>query len=129
MQSYDTLPESLRKHIFSFVWPELTLAKVRAIYEERGIAVELLDSHLYAYANENQVIKSRLVDLGMGFGNAYFISGISERIEKIYKRLKCIVDSSTFMDYYHKKGGIHSIDIWGLLVEKEREEFMQSIDN
>ena len=129
MQSYDTLPESLRKHIFSFFWPELTLAKVRAIYEERGLAVELLDTHLYAYANEKQEIKSRLVDMGGGFGNVYFNSGISRRILKIYKRLKCIVDNQTFMAYFRKKGGINSIDLWGLLVENEREEFLQSIDN
>jgi len=122
MQAYDTLPESLRKLIFSFVWPELTVAKLRQMYEDRGLDVELVDKHLYEYANEKQEIKSRLVDMGGGFGNAYFNSGISRRILKIYKRNKRIDD---FMDYFRKKG-IISIDIWGLLVDKEREEFLKT---
>ena len=129
MQSFDTLPESLRKHIFSFFWPQMTLAKVSAIYEERGLEVELMDTHLYAFANQNQEVTVRLVDMGWPCGDILVRTGLTLKLLTIYKRLKCIVDTDTFMDYFKKKNGINSIDLWGLLVDKEREEFLETIPN
>lgn len=119
-RSFDDMPLMVRREIFGYVWPELTLSKVRTIYEQEGAEVVMVDLHLYGYANEMIRIGS------MYIGEQAVICGVSPKLMSIYTRLG-IKTQDEFRDYYMKKQGVHTIVLWGLLTDNERTGFLNFV--
>lgn len=114
MTSFDDLPLMVRKEIFQFVWPELTLSKVREMYQHHDVNPAELDMHLFGYANEMQRI-------GSGFiGEKLHLCGVSAKLLTLLD----IKTQDEFCAYYIKKKGIRTIVIWGLLKDSERSAFL-----
>jgi hypothetical protein len=117
MTSFDDLPLMVRKEIFQFVWPELTLSKVRELYQQHGVDPVELDMHLFGYANEMRRI-------GSGFiGEKLHLCGVSPKLLTVFRRLN-IKTQNEFCAYYIKKQGVRTVVIWGLLKDSERSAFL-----
>jgi hypothetical protein len=120
-RSFDDLPSVIRKLIFGYVWPELTISKVRAIYEERDVNSRVFDLHLFGYANEMRRI-------GRYFnGERNFLIGVSPKLMDIFSRFG-IRTQDEFRDYYIRKEGVQTIVLWGLLNDSERTAFLDFIE-
>lgn len=117
MKSFDDMPLMVRKEIFQFVWPELTLSKVREMYQDQDVNPAEFDMHLFGYVNEMRRI-------GSGFiGEKSHLCGVSAKLLTVFRRLN-IKTQDEFSAYYMKKQGVRTIVIWGLLKDSERSAFL-----
>ena len=118
MLTLDTIPATLRREIFSFVWTEKTIFAMWKMYKENRVDFQWFTFHLHGFVNDNRklviVVTERLS----------FSRNLSTKLLTIFCRLKGVVCKKTLMDYYLRKDGLHTNVIWGLLTDVERDQFV-----
>jgi hypothetical protein len=88
------------------------------MYREHEVDFQWFTFHLHGFVNENRklvvVVTERLS----------FSRDLSTKLLNIFCRLNDVVCKKTLMDYYLRKDGLQTHVIWGLLTDKERDQFV-----